>query len=200
MTSALLTGAVVALGVAAVACAPVLDSNNSQWTVTMLEPLAVQNPQTAQFEIEEWCPSLYFNNRTDEFGNPLPSTTTLAPHQVLVPLIGEDEDIYTFNPFFNALEFGNPIVFDIGPIGTFYEDQPNSYQVTGAAPGDITPVSMNVTRRIANGKASDEDNFTIDLDYEFDCGEAGTVTRGDVTCQCGTTRLTLEALASGVTF
>lgn len=183
-----------------VACAPVLDSNNSQWTVTMTEPLAVQNPATGSFEIESWCPALYFNNQFDGVGNPIPSTSTLAPHNVNAPLLGENEDIYTIMPFFNALEFGNPIRFDIGPIGTFYEEQPNAYQVTGASPGDITPASMNVTRRLGNGTASGEDNFSIDLDYTFDCGDAGVVTRGDVTCECDDVRLSLDASATGQTF
>lgn len=184
-------------------CAPVLDTNNSQWTVTMSEPEATPNAQNPVLFDMEWCPAIFFNKLSDgATGTPIPTTTTQAPNNVNIQVLEVvDDDVYQINPFFFPEEFGQPITFDIGPIGTFYEEQPTTYQVIGAQSGDVTPASMNVTRRIADGRADGESEFTISLDYTFDCGGAESVTRGDVSCACETNkRVTLDVLATGVTF
>jgi hypothetical protein len=188
-------GAIVLTCMTSIGCAPVLDANSALWTVDMAEPLALQNPVSGFFEIEDWCPALYFNNVLDAGGQPVVAALTRAPHRVNAPFFSEDEDIYVINPFFNAGELGAPLAFDIGPIGTFYEDAPHAFEVSGAQ-GEVDPPAINVTRRIVQGSAKGDDEFNVDLEYTFDCGSNGTVTRAGVTCECSTRTISLEAVAS----
>ncbi len=189
--------AAVALAVSCVACAPVLDANSALWTVDMSEPLAVQNPVSGNFELQDWCPALYFNNILDDNGEPTVAALTRAPHRVNAPFFTEDEDVYTINPFFSPGELGSPLSFDIGPIGTFYEDAPHAFEVSGSQ-GQVDPPAMNVTRTIVRGNAKGDDEFNVDLEYTFNCGANGTVTRDGVTCDCATPRtISLAAVASG---
>lgn len=197
MKSFMVLAGAVALG-GSVACAPVLDANSALWTVDMSEPLAVQNPDSGFFEIQDWCPALYFNNVIDENGNPTVAASTRAPHRVNAPFFTEDEDVYIINPFFNAGELGAPLSFDIGPIGTFYEDAPHAFEVSGSQ-GEVTPAAMNVTRRIVRGSAKGDDEFSVDLEYTFNC-DGGSVTRAGVSCDCEAPRtVSLSAVASGAT-
>lgn len=188
--------AVVASGAA---CAPVLDANSALWTVDMTEPLAVQNPGSGFFEIADWCPALYFDNVVDQNGIPTVGALTRAPHRVNAPFFSEDEDLYTINPFFQPAELGAPLTFDIGPIGTFYEDAPHAFEVSGSQ-GEVEPAAMNVTRRIVSGNAKGDDEFSVTLEYTFDCGGNGRVVRDGVECDCAAPRvITLDALATGAT-
>lgn len=182
-------------------CAPTIDTNQSIWTMS-LRPEPTVNEVTGQFEME-WCPALMFDSGQDPVTfQPTQSTSTIAPHAVTASLSVENDDIYSLSPGFQNFQLWlNPqnaiLQFDAGPTGAFYEKKPQEYQILPSSVVAVVPQSVNVTRRLIDGKAESETEFSLTVDYELDCGESGKITSGEQSCACDTQRLVWDVVGTG---
>jgi hypothetical protein len=191
-------------------CAPTINAQQIGWTMTV-------NGDASDVEVEsdntiEWCPALLFNQFDPNTGQNIarPNVTVL---NLTASVIADDvvePDIYTLTQNFpDARPWGsNAATFDIGPIGTFYEEDPISFAISSDGSVQVnspSPPTVNITRTLVDGHVDDDRNFSITFDYDVDCDTIEVTAFDPVTgtpqpksCDCAsTTRIQWDLAGQG---
>jgi hypothetical protein len=160
-----------------------LTSDFSVWTMELVAPLD-EGGQLA------FCP---LANSPGQPGN---DRFTPDPNAV-VALSVEDDDIYTFSqPGAGLLGqgglsattyelFGDAMTFDLGPLGTAYDD-------IGAVP--LTVAGTPTTRALLEGSRKSDDEVELRYQYEPSCTTFALTDGGE--CSCRSTVMTWRFVGS----
>lgn len=149
-----------------------LSQDFSVWTMELVAPLGDDGQLS-------FCP---LAGRFEDPGN----DRFLPDANVVVAFSVEDDDIYTFSqaglgfpgqagltPAMSGL-FGGAMVFDLGPLGTAYDD-------VGAVP--FTVGSEGGTRTLLDGNRRGDDEIELRYTYAPTCTTLVLAAGGDCTCE-----------------
>lgn len=164
------TAALLGLVVASSGCG--LTSDFSIWTMELVAPLD-EGGQLA------FCPLA-------NSGGAQPGNDRFLPDaNMVVAFSVEDNDIYTFSqpgigvpnqPGFTSTMFelfGGSMVFDLGPLGTAYDD-------VGEVPTSVSGVA--ITRALLDGNRKGDDEIELRYQYVPSCTTFALTAGGECTC------------------
>lgn len=171
-----------------------LDENLDRWQIKITSPLV--DDRVA------FCPAILDENVG------LYDGTFEVPQNVAASPSNRDDDAYTFTSAFSTLGNGvvsptllqlmtTPMSFDIGPIGTVYENtDPATVTYVGTRARVVTDEdALLLTRTLVGGARVSESVVELQYEYTMNCEEIVVVepTSGEErSCACETTTLAFE--------
>ncbi|MBM4282558.1 MAG: hypothetical protein FJ137_18000 [Deltaproteobacteria bacterium] len=188
------------VGVATGACS--LDTSLTSWSVDVEAP-------TDDAGKMSFCPSIMKSQAAYVDGTPaLRADRMTAPTGAFASVTIQNEDIFSVVPSFtdpvaNAVFGVEPMVFDIGPIGTMYTAAPESRFALVPDINDVAGLTLlttivgangqpasevNVTRTFLDGQTVDSRTGRLRYEYAFDCSEITVQAANDASntasCAC----------------